>query len=67
MLLSSNSLPPKKKDAFSSVAIVVCRDGPIAMQNNAFGHIQAALKCIIAIAIASSVGLMVISDHQIAH
>jgi hypothetical protein len=54
VLLSSNASTRKKKDAFTSVAIAVWRDGQIAMQNNAFGHIQAALKCIIAITIASS-------------
>ena len=68
MLLSSNHSPQgKRKDAFTSVAIVVCRDGPIAMQNNTLDRIQAALKYILAITIASSVGLRVISDPQIAH
>jgi hypothetical protein len=67
MLHSSNSLPPKKKDAFSSVAIAVCLDGQICAKNHSFDHIQAALECIIAITIASSTGLVVISDHQIAH
>jgi divalent metal cation (Fe/Co/Zn/Cd) transporter len=67
MLLSSNSLPPKKKDAFTSVAIAVCIIGQIAMENHSFDHIQAALKCIIAISIAPSIGRMVITDLQLAH
>jgi hypothetical protein len=67
MLLSSNSLPPKKKDAFTSVAIAVCIIGQIAMENQSFDHIQAAPKCNIANTIASSTGLVVITDPQIAH
>ena len=67
MLHSSNTLPPETKDAFTSVAIAVCIIGQIAMENQSFDHIQAALKCIIANTIASSTGLVVISDLQIAH
>ena len=68
MLLSSNDSPQgKSKDAFTSVAIAVWVDGQNAMQNHSLEHNPAALKCIIAISISSSIGLMVISDHQIAH
>ena len=67
MLHSSNTLPPETKDAFTSVAITVCIIGQIAMENQSFNHIQAALKRIIASTIASSTRLMVITDPQIAH
>ena len=68
MRLSSNdSLQGKRKDAFTSVAFVVCASGQIAVQNQSFDSIQAALKCLNAITIASSIGLMVITDPQIAH
>jgi hypothetical protein len=68
MLLSSNHSPQgKRADAFASVAIAVCLDGQIAMQNQAFDHIQAALMCLFADSLASSTGLVVIVDHQIAH
>ena len=68
MLLSFNTSPQRKrKDAFTSVAIAVCLDGQNAMQNHALDNIQVALKCIIAISIASSTGLMVITDSQIAY
>ncbi len=67
MLHSSNKLPPEKKDAFTSVGIAVCIIGQIAMENQSFDHIQAALKCIIASTIACSTRLMVITDPQIAH
>ncbi len=68
MLLSSNDSPQgKSKDAFTSVAIAVWVDGQNAMQNYSFKHNQAALRCIIAITIASSTGLVVISDPQLAH
>ena len=50
-----------------SVAIAVCINGQNAMQNHSFEHNPAALKCIIALIIASSIGLLVISDHQLAH
>jgi hypothetical protein len=63
MLHSSNTLPPETKDAFTSVAIAACIIGQIAVENQSFDHVQAALKCIIAI----STGLTVISDPQIAH
>ena len=68
MRLSSNdSLQGKRKDAFTSVALAVCASGQIAVQNQSCDSIQAALKCLIAITIASSIGLMVITDPQIAH
>ena len=68
MLLSSNdSLQGKSKDAFTGVGIAVCIIGQIAVQNQSFDYIHAALKCIIAIPIASSTGLVVISDPQLAH
>ncbi len=63
MLHSSNTLPPEREDAFTSVAIAVCIIGQIAVENQSFDHVQAALKCIIAI----STGLTVIADLQIAH
>ena len=66
-LSSSDSLQGKKKDAFTSVAFAVCASGQIAVQNQSFDSIQAALKCIIATAIASSTGLVVVTDPQIAH
>ena len=55
MLHSSNKLPPERKDAFSSVGFAACIIGQIAMENQSFDHILAALKCIIANTIASSV------------
>ena len=68
MLLSSNHSPQgKRKDAFTSVAIAVCIIGQNEMENQSFDHFQTALKCIIATTIASSTGLMVITDPQLAH
>ena len=67
MLHSSNTLPPEREDAFTSVAIAVCIIGQIAMENQSFDHSQTALKCIIANTIATSTGHIVIADHQIAH
>ena len=63
MLLSSNASPRNKKDAFTGVAIAVCISGQIAIQNPSCDYIQEALKCFI----ASSIGLVVISDPQLAH
>jgi hypothetical protein len=57
----------KRKDAFTSVAIAICIIGQIAVQNQAFDHIQAALMCLFADSLASSTGLMVIIDPQLAH
>ncbi len=48
-------------------AIAACFDGQIATQNQLPWWIQATLKCIIANTIASSTGVVVISDHQLAH
>ncbi len=67
MLHSSNSLPSERKDAFASVGFAVCIDGQNATQNNVLDYIQASLNRIIANSIAPSTGLMVISDHQLAH
>ena len=68
MLHSSNAfLQLKRKDAFTSVAIAAYIIGQIATENQSFEHIQAALNCIIAITIASSTGLVVSTNHQIAH
>jgi hypothetical protein len=68
MLHSSKESPQRKrKDAFTSVAIAVCIIGQNTMKNHTFDNIQAALKCLIADTIASSTGLIVIADPQIAH
>jgi hypothetical protein len=67
LLLSANAPTQKKKAAFTSVAFAVCINAQIAIQNYSSDSIQAQLKCIIAKSIASSTGLMVISDYQIAH
>ena len=68
MLHSSNTSPQRKrKDAFTSVAIAVCLDRQNATQNHALASLQAAVECIIAITIASSIGLVVIIDPQLAH
>ena len=67
MLLSRSQLPPERKDAFTSVAIAACIDTQNTLQIETLEPISAALKCIIALTIASSVGLVVIADHQLAH
>lgn len=68
MLHSSKESPQGKgRDAFESVAIAVCIIGQIAIENQSFDLIHPALKCLSAITIASSTGLMVITDRQIAH
>ena len=68
MLLSSNAFPQgKRKDAFTSVAIAVCIIGQIAIENHSLDRIQAALERIIEITFASSTGLVVITDPQLAY
>jgi len=67
LLLSSNAFRRIKKDAFSSVAIAACINGQIATQNQLPERFQASLKRIIAITAASSIVLIDISDHQLAH
>ena len=66
-MLSSKTLPPEKKDAFTSVAIAACIDAQIAMKTNALDRSHAFHNCINAITFASSTGLMVITELQIAH
>ncbi len=67
MLLSRSSLPQEREDAFTSVAIAACIDTQNTLRIETLEPISVALKCIIALTIASSVGLMVIIDHQITH
>ncbi|MDX1926576.1 MAG: hypothetical protein SFV81_08660 [Pirellulaceae bacterium] len=67
MLLSQSSLPPKREDAFTSVAIAACINTLYTLQIKTLKPSSAALKFNIANTIASSTGLMVIADPQIAH
>ena len=65
---SSKVSPQRKRtDAFTSVAIAVCIIGQFAMENQSFDRNPAALRCLIAISFASSTGLMVVTELQIAH
>ncbi len=67
MLLSSLHLPATEKDTITSVAIAACTHTQIAVQNHSAKYIRATSDQISAMTIASSTGLVVISDPQIAH
>ncbi len=67
MLLNRRSLPPEREDAFTSVAIAACIDGQNLLKIETLKPISAALKSKFASTIASSLGLAVITEPQIAH
>ncbi len=64
---SHDSLQGKRKDAFTSVAVVVCLDGQISVPNQFLVRLQDASRCIIANSIASSPNWTDGHQSQIAH